>query len=44
VNERVEKVKNLICENRSHQQVSVQSPKVKLGCPLVKPWVTFDVL
>jgi len=40
----IEEVKNLICENRPHQNVLVQSPKVKLRCPLVKACVTFDVL
>ena len=36
--------KNLICENGPHEHLCVQSPKVQLRCPLVKAWVTSDVL
>jgi len=40
----IEEVNNLICEKCPHEHVWVQSPKVQLRCPLVKAWVTSDVL
>jgi len=39
----IEEGKNLICENGPYEHIWVQSPKVKLRCPLVKACVTFDV-
>jgi len=40
----IEEVKNLICEKGPYEHVWVHSPKVQLRCPLVKAWVTSDLL
>jgi len=41
----IDKVKNFTYENGPHAHFWVQSPKVQqLWCPLVKAWVTSDVL
>jgi len=30
--------------NSPYEEVWVQSPKLKLRCPLVKPWVTTELM